>query len=55
MECNVHLLQHMALLLELHWLYYPGRNLFSERKGHSADGSILKSLSKREEIISGSY
>lgn len=28
---------------------------FSERKGYSADGSILESLPKTEEIISGSY
>lgn len=54
MERSMHLLWHMALLV-FHWLYYPGKNLFLERKRYSADGSILESLSKRGEIISDSY
>lgn len=31
------------------------RELVFSKKGYSADGNILESLSKREEIISGSY
>lgn len=55
-KCIVHnLLWHMFLLLDFHWLYYLGRNLFSERKGYSADGSILEALSKRGRIISDLY
>lgn len=47
-KCIVHLLWHMFLLLDFHWLYYLGRNLFLERKGILQMAAYWKHCEKEE-------